>query len=75
MSVPQESQEQKQIWTSVEKTKAYFEIHGISAFQLGILIIAAGNSVWPPLFLLSPVAVMNHHILFTSHKCFIFKEL
>lgn len=27
MSVPWESQHQKQIWTSVEKTKAYFEIH------------------------------------------------
>lgn len=27
MSVPQESQEQKQIWTSVERTKACFEIH------------------------------------------------
>lgn len=49
-------------------------LKSISAFQLGILIIAAGNSAWLPLFLLSPVSIMNHHILFTSHKCFIFKE-
>lgn len=74
MSVPQESQEQKQIWTSVEKKQKHI-LKSISAFQLGILIIAAGNSVWPPLFLLSLVSIMNHHILFTSHKCFIFKEL
>lgn len=71
MSVSQESQE-----TNLDfcRKKQKHILKSISAFQLGILIIAAGNSAWLPLFLLSPVSIMNHHILFTSHKCFIFKE-